>query len=92
MKHDWKYIYGNVQEELPCDMPSPKRKDFIITAFCDANLYHCKVTGRAVTGILCMLNKTPIEWVSKRQGTVETATYGSELVASRITADMIVEF
>ena len=38
-----------------------------------------------------MLNKTPIEWISKRQGTVETATYGSELVASRITTDLIVE-
>jgi len=72
-------------------MPVPKGKDCLITAFCDANLYHCKVTGRAITGIICMLNKTPIEWVSKRQGTVETATYGSDLVASRITTDLIVE-
>lgn len=37
-------------------------------------------------------NNMPIEWLSKRQKTVETSTYGSELVASRIATDMIVEY
>jgi hypothetical protein len=40
--------------------------------------------GRSVTGILHLMNKTPIEWYSKKQATVETATYGSEFVAARI--------
>jgi hypothetical protein len=34
----------------------------------------------------------PIEWISKRQKTVETSTYGSELVASRIAMDLIIEY
>ena len=38
-----------------------------------------------------MLNKTPIEWFSKRQNSVETATYGSEFVAARTAVDQIVE-
>jgi hypothetical protein len=38
-----------------------------------------------------MLNKTPIDWFSKRQSSVETATYGSEFVAARIAVDQIVE-
>ena len=38
-----------------------------------------------------MLNNTPIRWVSKRQKTVETSTYGSELVASRIATELILE-
>ena len=38
-----------------------------------------------------LLNNTPVLWVSKRQKTVETSTYGSELVAARIAVDMIVE-
>ncbi len=33
----------------------------------------------------------PIRWVSKRQKTVETSTYGSELVAARIATDLIIE-
>jgi hypothetical protein len=38
-----------------------------------------------------MLNNTPIRWISKRQKTVETSTYGSELVTSRIATDLILE-
>jgi hypothetical protein len=38
-----------------------------------------------------MLNNTPIRWVSKRQKTVETSTYGSELVASRVDTELILE-
>ena len=49
----------------------------------DANLYHDWITGRSVTGVMHLLNKTPIEWFAKKQATVETATYGSEFVAAR---------
>jgi hypothetical protein len=38
-----------------------------------------------------LVNKTPLDWYSKRQGCVETSTYGSEFVASRIATDKIVE-
>jgi hypothetical protein len=38
-----------------------------------------------------MLNNTPIRWISKRQKTVETSTYGSELVALRIATELILE-
>ena len=38
-----------------------------------------------------LVNNTPIQWVSRRLPTVETSTYGSELVAARIAVDMIRE-
>ena len=38
-----------------------------------------------------MMNKTPIDWYSKRQATVETATYGSEFVAARIATHQIID-
>ena len=41
------------------------------------------VSGNAVTGILPLANKTPLEWYSKKQVTVETATYGSDFVTAR---------
>jgi hypothetical protein len=37
------------------------------------------------------LNNTPIRWVCKRQKTVETSTYGLELVTSRIATELILE-
>jgi hypothetical protein len=44
-----------------------------------------------VDGILHFFNKTPIEWYSKKQATVETATYGSEFIAARTCVDQIVD-
>jgi hypothetical protein len=38
-----------------------------------------------------MINNTPIRWIPKRQKTVETSTYGSELVVSSVAAELIVE-
>jgi hypothetical protein len=51
---------------------------------------HDIATGRSVTGILHLVNKTPIEWYSKKQATVETVTYGSEFVAARICTEQII--
>ena len=57
----------------------------------DANLNHCLATGRSVTGCLYFVNHTPIDSYSKRQATVETATYGSEFVASKTATEHIID-
>ena len=90
--HDWSYsIYGEVKESIPSDCPAPLGKRVTITSYVDANLYHDMLTGRSVSGILHIVNKTPIQWYSKKQGTVETATYGSEFVAARIATEQIID-
>jgi hypothetical protein len=53
-----------------------------MTTYVDANLYHNMMTGRSVSAVLHFFNQTPIDWFSKKQATVETATYGSEFVAA----------
>ncbi len=53
---------------------------------------HDLVTRRYVTGILLFLNNTPVKWISKRQKTVETSTYGSELVAGKVATELILEY
>ena len=63
---------------------------FNFCQYVDANLYHDWTTGRSVTGILHLINQTPIDWYSKKQSTVETATYGSEFVASRTCVEQII--
>jgi hypothetical protein len=60
-----------------------------MTVYVDADHAHDLATKRSITGILMMLNSTPFRWVTKCQKTVETSTYGSKLVASRITTDLI---
>jgi hypothetical protein len=57
----------------------------------DADHVHDLVTRRSITVILAMLNNTPIRLISKHQKTVETPTYGSELVASRVSKELIFE-
>ena len=37
-----------------------------------------------------LVNATPSHWHTKRQATVETATFGSEFVAARIATDQII--
>ena len=49
-------------------------------------------TRRSSAGILLLLNRTLQNWCSKRQHTVETSTYDSELVATRIAVEMIMEY
>ena len=48
-----------------------------------------QITRRSRTGVVIYINKAPIIWWSKRQNTVETSTYGSELVAMRLAVEMI---
>ena len=69
----------------------PKGKPVWTSTFVDANLMHDFTTGRSATGVLHMLNQTPMDWFSKRQGQVETATYGSEFVAARTATEQIMD-
>jgi hypothetical protein len=53
---------------------------------------HDVTTGRYVTWILHLANKTPIDWYSKKQAMAETATFGSEFVAARICVEQAIDF
>jgi hypothetical protein len=89
----WREFYPEAEEEIPTGRPKPiPNKQVQITIMVDADHAHCEVTRRSVTGILVFVNSTPVRWFSKMQKTVETSTYGSELVAARIATDIAMEF
>ena len=91
-EYDWsRSVYGELSEDIPTDAPKPLGYFVTLTHYVDANLMHNVVTGRSVTGILHLLNKTPIDWYSKKQSTVETATYGSEFVAARTCVEQVID-
>ena len=90
--YDWSAMYPGAEEDIPDDAPTAVCPPVSITCYCDASHACDLVNRRSVTGILLCINKTPVKWYCKRQNTVETSTYGSELVAARIAVEMILEF
>jgi hypothetical protein len=88
---NWMEFYPDASGEIPKDPPPEKGPRVRMTVYVDAYHAHDLVTRRLIIGILVILNKTPIRWVSKCQKTVETSTYGSELVASRVATELILE-
>ena len=72
-------------------MPTPLGNYVLLSHFYDANLFHDILSGKAVTGVLHFANQTPIDWFSKKQSTVETATYSSEFVAARTCVKQVMD-
>jgi hypothetical protein len=83
-EHDWsRTVYAGATEEYPSNSPPARGKPVLQYSYVDANLYHDMLSGKAVTAILHFVNQTPIDWYSRKQATVETATFGSENTAAR---------
>lgn len=86
----WCTHYPDATEELPDNMPEPKMKEMTQTYFVDANHMGNKITGISDTGILGFLQSTPAFWYCKSQKTVETSSYGSEIMAARIATEALI--
>ena len=55
-----------------------------VIIFVDTSHTGKKLTYCPDTGILIYANNTPVDWFSKHQNTVETPTFGTELIVARI--------
>ena len=86
---DWKDFYYDVEEELPPKMPEPRGNVVKISAFVYANHAGNVVTRCSHSGIIIFVQNASIIWFSKRQNTVEAATFGSEFVALRICKELV---
>jgi hypothetical protein len=88
-KCDWNEYYPGAEDPLPPNMPQPRGKSVIVSCYVDADHAGCWVTRRSHMGVLIMVNRSPILWLSKWQNTVETSTFGSEFVALKTAVEMI---
>ena len=88
---NWNEFYPEAEEAIPKDILDPLGNSSTVTCYVDADHARDKVTCRSVTGILLCVNNTPLIWYTKRQKTVETSTYGSELVAARVAVELVIE-
>ena len=92
LNFDWTHtVYDAAHEIIPQGIPDSLGKSVTTTTTVDVNLNHCLATGRSLTGCLHFVNHIPIDSYSKRQATVETATYGSEFVVSKTTTEQIID-
>ncbi|MGH7955112.1 MAG: Ty1/Copia family ribonuclease HI, partial [Gloeomargaritales cyanobacterium] len=89
VKTDWTQEYGDAKEELPSNAPTALGSSVRITCYVDSDHAHDTVTRRSVTGYIIVLNSMQFIWYSKRQGSVESSTYGAEFVATRTAVEQI---
>ena len=83
-RRDWSQsIYGDVEEALPPNMPRPLGREMIMRVFIDSDHAGESLTRRSRTGFIVYLNKAPIYWMSKKQASCETSTFGSEFCAMK---------
>ena len=87
---DWKHFYPGAHEKLPHSAPEPKGKAIRVWGEKDADNAHDLETRRSVTGFNIYMNNALVKSYSKRQSTVETSTYGSEIVAGRIAVEHLI--
>ena len=67
-------------------------KPIDITVYFDTSFACDLMTRRSVTGIIVFFGSTPMRWHCNEQNTVETSTYGAEIVAGRLGVEAVLEF
>ena len=69
----------------------PELRGNLVTTHCFVDTSHAdnKSNQRSKTGILIFLNRSSILRFSKRQNTVESSNFGSEMVALKTAVEMI---
>ena len=91
-ENEWIDLYPDAKEAIPTYVPKAMNiKKVRVCIILDASHASDLITRRSVTGFFIIIGRTITRWYSKRQNTVETSTYGSELVALRIAMEAIIE-
>ena len=78
---DWTAFYGDVQESIPINNPAPRGKAVVIWMMVDSDHVGGVADRRSHTGYMIYVQMALIEWLSKKQATVEKAVFGSEFFA-----------
>jgi hypothetical protein len=66
---------------MPPNAPPPRGGSVMIRVYVDENHAGNMVTRRSRTGYIQFVNNAVVNWFSKKQGSIETSTFGSEFVA-----------
>lgn len=86
---DWTSFYPVAAQPILPNAPEPRGKYILLSCFVNADHVGNKVTCQSHTDIIIFCNRAPIIWCSKGQNTVETSTFGSELISTCIAVELI---
>jgi hypothetical protein len=89
-EYDWTDFYGDVKEPIPPDCPEPRGMSAQTTAFIDSDHAADLVSRRSRTGVLVYLQSAPVIWYTKKQGSIETSSFGSEFSAMKTGTEIII--
>jgi hypothetical protein len=89
-EYDWTDFYGDVKEPIPPDCPTPRGKAVQTTCFVDSDHAGDLVTRRSRTGVFILINKALVVWYTKKQGSIETSSFGSEFSAMKTGIELVV--
>ena len=89
-QEDWtNTVYGQCSEDIPSNIPEPRGFGFKMRAYVDSDHAGDSITRRSRTGFMIFLNNSPIYWTSKKQGSIETSSFGSEFIAMKACCEYI---
>ena len=89
-KQEWGHtVYGDAKEDLPHNAKEPRGFGFKIRAYVDSDHAGDSKTRRSRTGYMVFLNNALIYWMSKKQTSIETSTFGSEFIAMKTCCEYL---
>ena len=86
---DWSEFYPDASEAIPFCVPQARGNSVVTSCFVDSDHAGDVVTRRSNTGVLLFVNRSPMQWYSKKQLTVESSTFGSEMIAMKTAVELI---
>ena len=87
---DWSQtVYGDDLTDRPPNMTKPQGQGFIVSAYVDSD--HAGDTDKriSITGFFIYCKNALVCWMSKKQGYIETSSFGSEVVAMKACTEYI---
>ena len=79
----WGPEYSGAEEMIPPDAPKPLGRSVLLRMFVDSDHAGDKVSRRSRTGYVIWANSSIVDWLSKKQATIEASVFGAEFCAMR---------
>ena len=67
-------------KSIPPNAPDPRGKSVDLSMWVDSDHAGDKLTRRSRTGYFILLNTALINWLSKKQATIEGSVFGAEFI------------
>ena len=68
---------------IPPNAPDPRGKSVDVRMWVDSDHARDKTTRQSRTGYFIFMNTALIDWLSKKQATIESSVFGAEFIAMK---------